>query len=487
MRTLLRGTMISVLALLPAAAHAARLVILPVAVGSSPEPAGDLLSALAAGLQQAGPWQVVHGAALKTLQEAPLGLTDEEHAKAQARLDEAADKIGSAAAEAVTALEALRDELAGVVKTRVAADRDLDLWYRASGALVAALAGAGNDERAKVVAQETLLLFPGRKPGEADRVPPQGAERLAQETAPSGARLSVKTRPEGCRVRINGQMLGPAPVEIAALPGGVYQAQAICPAADGAAELRSFPKRIVVGEAETARQDVLDAEFERMFRAEGARRLRFASSAERRQLEDSYARRLAERFDADVVVLASVGELSGADWMNARLYLRSGYLNRQGLVRLESVRATALGRYLATGKEIPGVLRPEEAGALVAASQGGAPRSSKADPWYTDVVGWSFTGVGAAGFTLGLFANAAANRTAREADAVRGDSERQQRLHRDAQRSKFLANIGLVGGGLMGLTGIVLLAIPEYTDTQGELFVISPTVGGATFELRGRF
>ena len=120
---------------------------------------------------------------------------------------------------------------------------------------------------------------------------------------------------------------------------------------------------------ETTRQEVLDAEFERSFAAEGLRRVRFTSPQERRALEESYARRMSERFDADLVVLASVGELSGADWLNARLYLRSGYLNRQGLVRLEANRANALGRYLATGKDVPGVLKPEEAGALVAAAR----------------------------------------------------------------------------------------------------------------------
>src|SRR6185369_14742012 len=105
------------------------------------------------------------------------------------------------------------------------------------------------------------------------------------------------------------------------------------------------------------------------FTADGLRRLRFSSSQERRELEETYARRVAERFDADVVVLASVGELSGADWLSARLYLRSGYLNRQALVRLEAPRANALGRFLATGKDVPGVLKPEEAGSLLQSSR----------------------------------------------------------------------------------------------------------------------
>ena len=189
--------------------------------------------------------------------------------------------------------------------------------------------------------------------------------------------------------------------------------------------MASLPKRIVVPPNETTRQEILDAEFERGFVAEGLRRLRFSSSQERRQLEESYARRLAERFDADAVVLASVGELSGADWLNARLYLRSGYLNRQGLVRLEPQRANALGRFLATGKDVPGVLRPEEAGALVAASRPVDSAEPEVDPWYTDIAGWTFLGGGLVTLGFGRWINSGAEDKQDQADAIRNDTERQ--------------------------------------------------------------
>jgi hypothetical protein len=144
-------------------------------------------------------------------------------------------------------------------------------------------------------------------------------------------------------------------MELAILPGETYYAEARCPSGEaaGGGAMASFAKKITLGATETSRQEILDAEFERGFQAEGQRRVRFSSSADRRQLEESYARRLAERFDADVVVLASVGELQGSDWLNARLYLKSGYLNRAGFVRLEAPRANALGRFLATGKDLP--------------------------------------------------------------------------------------------------------------------------------------
>jgi hypothetical protein len=60
-------------------------------------------------------------------------------------------------------------------------------------------------------------------------------------------------------------------------------------------------------------------------------------------------------------------------------------------------------------------------------------------------------------------------------------------LYREAERQKFLGGIGLVGGGLMAVTGIVLLAIPEYSSSQSELFVFTPAKGGGTVTYSGRF
>jgi hypothetical protein len=353
---------------------------------------------------------------------------------------------------------------------------------------VAALLASGDAARAGTVASETAALFPGRKPGEADQLPAPAAELLTAAVPESAVKLTLRSRPDNCDILVGGTTVGRSPVELTVAAGATYQAQAVCAAAGGAAR-KSYAKRISIGDQDTVRQELLDADFEHSFEADGGLRLRFASSPERRQLEESSARRVAERYGADVVVLASVGELSGAEWLNGRLYLRSGYLNRQGYIRLETSRAQGLGRYLATGHEVPGVLNPEEAGALVAASAHPTdnPEASRTAPWYTDIVGWCFAGAGAVGVTLGLLSKAAGDRTTNEADAIRGDSERQQALWRDAQRSKFLGGIGLVGGGLMAVTGIVLLAIPEYSNTQGELFVLTPTRGGATLGMRGTF
>ncbi len=464
----------------PGLAQAARLVVIPATVGSAPEPAGDLLSALAAGLAHSGPWVVTYGPGLQALFAAPVGLKDDEHGRLAAKRDAAAAKIQDAAPEAVTAAEELRKEIAAAARGQTFSDKDWNLLYRTAGTLVAALLAAGNSERAAVVAQETALTFPGRKPADGDDLPEAAATQLAAATVSEGPKITFKTQPAACQVYVNGVLVGPAPAEVWALAGESYQAHAVC------GELRSHPKRVVVGEKETARQELLDAEFEKAFAADGGARLRIASAAQRREGEDVSARRVAERYDADVVVFVSVGELGGADWLNARLYLRSGYLNRQGLVRLEPARAAALGRYLASGKETPGVLKPEEAGALLAASQSGPPPPAKAAPWYTDIVGWCFTGAGLIGVGLGLHASAVADRTSAEADAIRGDSEKQSRLHRDAQRTEFFANIGMVGGGLMAVTGVVLLAIPQYSGS-GETFALTPIPGGATLGLRGRF
>jgi hypothetical protein len=464
---------------------AARVVLLPVVVGSGPEPSAALMAALGKGIQENGPWAVVQGEALKALLVAQPGIKPEDRARIGSKLDEVARKIQQrAASEAMAALEPIRVELAQAAKDYTLDKPDLDLAYRAAALHVAALLASGDADRAKNQASETNALFPGRKPSDGDRLPTAAVQVLTAAAPEGSVRLTLRSRPDGCEIFVAGTSVGRSPVELPAIAGASYQAQAVC----AGASQKSYAKRITIGDKETTHQELLDADFERSFEADGGQRLRFASSPERRQLEESSARRVAERYGADVVVLASVGELSGADWLNGRLYLRSGYLNRHALVRLENSRAVALGRYLATGRDVPGVLKPEEAGALVSAGrQTDTPQAPKVEPWYTDIVGWCFTGAGAIGVTLGILSNAAGSRTNDQADAIRGDSERQQALYRDAQRSKFLGGIGLVGGGLMAVTGIVLLAIPEYSSTQGELFVFSPTPGGATVGFSGRF
>jgi hypothetical protein len=481
---------VAVAVLLPGALAqaAARVVVLPVVVGSGPEPSAALMAALGKGIQDNGPWTVVQGEALKGLMITPTGIKPEDRARLATRLDEVARKVQQRAArEALTGLDSINAELSQLAKEYVLETADVDLAYRAAGLHVAALLANGEADRAKAVAVETATLFPGRKPADTDHLPTAAVQALSAAAPDGPVKLTLRSRPDACEIFVAGTSVGRSPVEIPALAGASYQAQAVCGGAGAAG--KSYVKRIAIGDKDTVRQEVLDADFEKSFEADGGQRLRFASSPERRQLEESSARRVAERYAADVVVLASVGELSGADWLNGRLYLRSGYLNRQALVRLETSRAVALGRYLATGRDVPGVLKPEEAGVLVAASQRGEgqQQAPHVDPWYTDIVGWCFTGAGAIGITLGILSNAAGGRTTDQADAIRGDSERQQALYRDAQRSKFLGGIGLIGGGLMAVTGVVLLAIPEYTSEQGELFVFSPVPGGATVGLSGRF
>jgi hypothetical protein len=478
---------VAVAVLLPGALAqaAARVVVLPVVVGSGPEPSAALMAALGKGIQENGPWAVVQGDALKGLMTTPTGIKPEDRTRLAARLDEVARKVQQrAATEALTRLESINAELSQLAKEYVLEKPDVDMAYRAAGLHVAALLANGEADRAKAVAVQTATLFPGRKPDDSDHLPTAAVQALTAAAPEGPVKITLRSRPDACEIFVAGTSLGKSPVEIPAVAGANYQAQAVC----GGTQ-KSYVKRIAVGDKDTVRQEVLDADFERSFEADGGQRLRFASSPERRQLEESSARRVAERYAADVVVLASVGELSGADWLNGRLYLRSGYLNRQALVRLENSRAVALGRYLATGRDVPGVLKPEEAGVLVAASQKGdvQQQAAKTDPWYTDIVGWCFTGAGAIGITLGILANNAGSKTTDEADAIRGDSERQQALYRDAQRSKFLGGIGLIGGGLMAVTGVVLLAIPEYTSQQGELFVLNPVPGGATVGFSGRF
>ena len=475
---------LTLIALAGPAGAATRLVVLPVSVGGGQDPDPALMTALANGLTQNPQWAVEQGESIPSLAKyQPTAMPEADVARLAAEVDAAARKTG---ADAVETLTRVRGELrAAGKKGPRSADADNLLW-RTSLLLVSALQGKDADQ-AKKVAQETTLLFPGRKPVEADKLP-ASAGKLFEAPPELGAKLKLVSRPEGCEVFVGPTSIGKAPVELPVLQDEPYWAHVRCPAAAAGAGMASLPKRIVVPPNETTRQEILDAEFERSFVAEGLRRLRFSSSNERRQLEESYARRLAERFDADAVVLASVGELSGADWLNARLYLRSGYLNRQGLVRLEPQRANALGRFLATGKEVPGVLRPEEAGALVAASSPIDSGEPAVDPWYTDIAGWSFLGGGLVTLGFGRWINSGAEDKQDQADALRGDTERQNALYREAQSEKFWGGVLTVGGLLASVTGVVLLLVPEYNHAD-EMFSVGPNFlpGGGGLVVGGRF
>jgi hypothetical protein len=468
-----------------ASAPAARVVVIPIVVGAEVEPAADLLAGLANGLRENTAWKVTHGGdAIKELLDAPPAFTEEDRARVAGALVAIAAQIKEGAiAQATPALEAIRGELAKAAAARPLGRDDFDLAYRANALVVAALLAAGQAPQAKLVAAETALAFPGRKPAGDDHLSPEAIALLAAPPAAGGAKLVLQSRPEGCDILINGVSVGRGPAEVVALQRVGYQAQAVC---DSAAGKASFPRRIVITDKESARHEVLDAAFEAAFKAEGGARLRFATADERRQLEETYARRVAERLGVDLVVFASVGELSGADWLNGRLYMRSGFLSRQALVRLEVSRATALGRYLHSGREIPGVLRPAEAEGLVAASQAGNAPVLPAPPWYSDIAGWAFVGVGIGAAILGSVANGAADRKVAESDEIRMNSQEQDRLRRDAQRLRFFGGMGTIGGALMAVTGAVLLAIPEQPP-GGDFIAITPLRGGGSMTWSGRF
>jgi hypothetical protein len=477
----------------PPAFAASRLVVVPVVVAGAAEPDSGLLAALAEGLRQNPQWGVEQGEALAALAGfSASSVPEADLTRLKTTIETAARKLAAGeASDQAGALEAAREELRVAARKGPRGAVADELAWRASTLLVAALAAGKQDTRAKAAAEEAILLFPGRKVTEADKLPATAVQLLGAPRAGLGARLTLRTRPEGCEVRVGDVSLGKDPVEIAVLNGEAYYFSARCtagaPAAAGATTT-SFPKKIVVPSNETTRQDVLDVEFERGLAAEGFRRIRFASNQERRSLEESYVRRVAERFDADSVVLASVGELSGTDWLNARLYTRSGYLNRQGLVRLEAQRANALGRYLATGRDVPGVLKPEEAGALLASSRVSSSQETVVAPWYTDIAGWAMLGVGAIGTSIGLYGNSVGNEKREEADMVRGDTVRQDMLYKDAQSMKFWSGIGVAGGLLFAATGVVLLAVPEYSSDEPYMALRPAWLpGGGAVTLGGRF
>jgi hypothetical protein len=497
MRTALgRGLAVISLVMLagPVAQAATRLVLVPVTVGAGGDPDPALMMALGNGLRQNPQWSVGQGDDLQALgRPVPPSVSAEMLAELTTKVDGAAGELASEAATAT--LTKVRAELVAANRTAARGRAGDDLAWRASGLLVAALLAHKDAAGARKLADEISLQFPGRKPVAADKLPADAAALLAAPSPRLGGQLTLHTRPDGCEISFNGQPFAKEPLVAAVLPGESYYAQARC--APGAATANgpstavslTVPHRVSMATNETTHSDVLDVEFERLFAAEGLRRVRFSSSQERRELEETYARRVADRFDADVVVLASVGELSGADWLSARLYLRSGYLNRQGLVRLEAPRANALGRYLATGKEVPGVLRPEEAGQLVAASQTVPKSAGQIEPWYTDVAGWAFVGAGVTGVALGYYAGRVADRRLNAWD-VETDPDRKQQLQLDEQSARTWAGIGKIGGLSLLATGIVLLIVPQYSTDGDETFVMAPTLlngGGGGLAAAGRF
>jgi hypothetical protein len=137
---------------------------------------------------------------------------------------------------------------------------------------------------------------------------------------------------------------------------------------------------------------------------------------------------------------------------------------------------------------VPGVLRPEEAGALVAASRPIDSAEPSVDPWYTDIAGWSFLGSGLVTLGFGRWINSGAEDKQNQADALRGDTERQNALYREAQSEKFWGGVLTVGGLLASATGVVLLLVPEYNHSD-ELFSFSPGIlpGGGGLVVGGRF
>ena len=59
-----------------------------------------------------------------------------------------------------------------------------------------------------------------------------------------------------------------------------------------------------------------------------------------------------------------------------------------------------------------------------------------------------------------------------------------------ADGTRLIKRVVAVGGqtvALVGATGVVLLAVPEYTKTRGDFYAVTPTRGGLALTWRGRF
>lgn len=484
------------------AAGAARVVVLPSLVGDAAPPGQDVIAGIARGLAAGNPrWTVVHGTALAPLVVAaapPLSL--EDLATLIGRTDQAAARLADAPAEAAATLAEVVDRFRAALAEAPRPPADHAAAYRAEALLVTARLAAGEADVATAAA-EVALRYPGRRPRAVQGVSAAAADLLERTPPPGTPTLIVESNPEACAVVVDGQPVGDAPLTVPVLPGISYRAFAECARTErgdslsraptdaeraAGAALRSRARAVGLATGEVERKIVLDVEFETVFAVAPSPRMRFASGFERREMEGAYVPRLAERLGADAVVMVTTRtspELGGGDWLSATLYLRSGYRNRRGYARVDPARATALGRYLATGQPQPGVLPPEQAVALVAAS---APASAPPAlrPWYADPLGWSLLGVGVVGVTAGLVLQRDINRRADEIDAFRGPVEERSRMSRELEHRRFWSGVTLASGAALAATGIVVLSLREYEDRpRGTVLMLGPSRVGVA----GRF
>lgn len=479
----------------------ARVLVLPVVLGNAPDPDPLLVTSLVKGLSENPNWDVVSPASGDPLEALPLSTVSAELvAQADAALTDTADaRATNDHAAVVAALGPVMEKLVAATSEAPLGAGGAAAVMKLGSALLAAQAGAGLEQEASATALTLKQLLPGRALGQAEGFSLVAAA-LLQATPAAGAAVQLTSNPKGCDVMVDGAKLGPAPVSLIVRPHTKYSASAVC--TQGAGKRESFVRTIVaeapVSELEPSATKpatvtfVLDATLPYVLErnAQGAR-LRFANAEQRRGLEEVYVPRLAERFGVTSVVLVSSGQFQSNDWLNARLYLSSGFKNRHGLARMESARAAALGRYLSTGRESPGVLNAEEAGNMVAASQTLRPLTGQKlerSPWYSDVPGWSMLGSGAVAVALGMWATGKADDKRTDAELnTRGDPIRRDKLNSQANNLKFWGSVGVYGGAALAGAGVFLLLLPEYEETRGELYGLTPLPGGAAFNYSGRF
>jgi hypothetical protein len=468
--------------------RSARVVVIPVTVGNGPKPSDEMLSAIGDGMSGNVNWHIEVARKGK-----PIAVTiyDDFDAELVQRLEASRSAVEVTDPAAVEKYEALLAEAEAALATRPMGALGRGLVVRLVDSLIAATLASGDQQKAKSVAEHAALLFPGRRPTVEEGVSVVASALIGQAAPPQYAKLQFLSRPEGCMVEVNGADVGAAPVTVAAAPGVTYHARARCPKDRG--DGVSMRKAVPAGPVGEGRSVVLDVQFEHEFINDTTGTvMSFGSSNARRELEQSYARRIAEKLSADTVVFVSLGEVGGSEYLNARAYLRSGFKNRQGLARPEVGRASALGHYLVSGQDDGAtVLRPEDIG-KTGATDIALPNTVRQPlvraPWYTDVPAWVLVGTGALGVAGGLYADDLSDDKRKQAGAAK-DPFTKDRLEGDSSNLRFLANVGIFAGGMMVVTGALLLLTPEYRVGQSELFVLSPSVGtdGAGLRAVGRF
>ncbi len=437
------SALLAAMAPVPALAQQATWAVVPVSVAEAPTRALSVAEHAAATLETSGA-SVLQGPTLAHRIENALSLPYEaaDITRIAQRLREREDPLLVAAASGDSArviheAEALTREAEPAALTLhrdAQASADLanicGYWVRA------ALEGAGGEATARDVARGCLRLVPGWEPSE-QRHPPQVRQLVVAVREQLGAAIVVRGSRDdapGCRVRVNGRAIGETPLARVHVPSGAYAVQLECGETPG----RVRRVEVESGAAEVVVRGSLDA----ALRSEPVALVYAAPSAMRTLAGD----------------VAQLGRATGATRVLAVVEQGSGVVLRafdvpEGDAPGVQLRETVLDR---PGDEA--TIR--QSVAQVTNGSGGA-ASEEVSPIGPVVLGFSGAMLVAAAILGGVVLAQDEGLVAMCGDGRCPGSARSQAD--DIARLALTADILMLGGGALAITGLVLTLVLRET------------------------